>query len=405
MSNASFDVVVAGHICLDLLPELRGPQTQPGNLFVPGRLASIGPAQVALGGAVANTGLALHKLGLKTTLMGKIGGDLFGDMILALLRRHDSVLAEHMVVASDEHSSYSFVLSRPGVDRSFLHYTGTNDTLAVEDLSLDVISEARLFHFGYPPLMGRCYSDSAGFAEFFAAVRTRGQLTSLDMSMPDRESPAGKVIWRDWLKCVLPYTDVFVPSFDETLWMLDADRYDELQRRSGGENLAKFASANLLDELASELLEFGAAIVALKLGDQGMYLRSKDAPLRLGDRASWQEFAWAPWANRELLAACFEVESAGTTGAGDCTVAGLLAALLRGKGPEGAMLEATAVGACCVERSDASSGVPSRDEMERRIAAGWRHRTPDLDMQEWRCSHELDVWHGPHDVPANPMVS
>jgi len=36
---------------------------------------------------------------------------------------------------------------------------------------------------------------------------------------------------------------------------------------------------------------------------------------------------------REILAPCFEVDVAGTTGSGDCAVAGLLASLLRGLRP------------------------------------------------------------------------
>ena len=49
------------------------------------------------------------------------------------------------------------------------------------------------------------------------------------------------------------------------------------------------------------------------------------------------------WLGRELLAPCFRPAAvAGTTGAGDATIAGLLAALLRGDGPAGAATAATA---------------------------------------------------------------
>ena len=62
---------------------------------------------------------------------------------------------------------------------------------------------------------------------------------------------------------------------------------------------------------------------------------------------------------------------AGTTGAGDCTIAGFLAALLRGEGPVQAATSATAVGASSVEAPDATSGVPPWSELDARVRAGW----------------------------------
>jgi sugar/nucleoside kinase (ribokinase family) len=60
-------VVVAGHVCIDIIPEI-------GRDFelLPGRLVEIGTAVTATGGAVSNTGVALHLLGIPATLMGKV---------------------------------------------------------------------------------------------------------------------------------------------------------------------------------------------------------------------------------------------------------------------------------------------------------------------------------------------
>jgi len=64
----------------------------------------------------------------------------------------------------------------------------------------------------------------------------------------------------------------------------------------------------------------------------------------------------------------------GTTGAGDATIAGFLAALLRDLPPDEAMNAALAVGACNVEAADALSGIRSWCETLQRINAGWaRH--------------------------------
>jgi sugar/nucleoside kinase (ribokinase family) len=66
------------------------------------------------------------------------------------------------------------------------------------------------------------------------------------------------------------------------------------------------------------------------------------------------------------------VDVVGTTGSGDATIAGFLAALLRDVSPAQAMNIALAVGACNVEAADALSGIRLWGDTLRRITAGWR---------------------------------
>ena len=71
--------VVAGHICLDIIPEIRA--LPPGGFnatFLPGHLLEVGPAALSTGGPVSNTGLALHHLGIPTQLICKVGADALG---------------------------------------------------------------------------------------------------------------------------------------------------------------------------------------------------------------------------------------------------------------------------------------------------------------------------------------
>ncbi|WP_231571573.1 carbohydrate kinase family protein [Gordoniibacillus kamchatkensis] len=141
------EITVAGHICLDMIPAIGTCAGGLNELLMPGKLVDVGPAVTATGGAVSNTGLALYRLGIPTRLMGKVGDDLFGKAILDLLNRSGRGLADDMIVAPGEMSSYSVVISPPGIDRVFLHCTGTNDTFALADLDLDKIAATRLFHF------------------------------------------------------------------------------------------------------------------------------------------------------------------------------------------------------------------------------------------------------------------
>jgi sugar/nucleoside kinase (ribokinase family) len=89
---------------------------------------------------------------------------------------------------------------------------------------------------------------------------------------------------------------------------------------------------------------------------------------------------------------CFRAnEVAGTTGAGDCTIAGFLASLLRRESPAEAATSATAVGACSVEAADATGGVPEWEMVRKRMQAGWERLRADI---QW----------GP-EVTAVPMES
>lgn len=87
--SSDFDVMVAGHICLDIRPDLSSAERKPfEDIFLPGHLVSCGPVMYSTGGAVANTGLALDRLGVKTRLVAKVGDDLFGKAICQALASH-----------------------------------------------------------------------------------------------------------------------------------------------------------------------------------------------------------------------------------------------------------------------------------------------------------------------------
>jgi len=74
-------VLVAGHLCLDIFPDLASvPEGQFSRLFKPGRMVETGAVRFAVGGAVANTGLALVRLGIPARLVARMGVDSFADM-------------------------------------------------------------------------------------------------------------------------------------------------------------------------------------------------------------------------------------------------------------------------------------------------------------------------------------
>ncbi|RPJ85485.1 MAG: carbohydrate kinase family protein [Acidobacteria bacterium] len=166
--------------------------------------------------------------------------------------------------------------------------------------------------------------------------------------------------WAALLASALPSVDVFAPSFDELCFMLL------------GPNAHERLDLCNLRALADRVLRMGPVIAAIKLGDQGLYLRTRAGDAGLSRFCDILGLRRAEWHDREVLAPCFRaLRVAGTTGSGDCTIAGLLAALLRGEDPVTAATAATAVGACSVEAPDATGGVPPWRNVAARLTAGW----------------------------------
>ena len=67
------EVVVAGHSCIDIIPEFYSGGEKLSDILSPGKLVNIGPLLTATGGVVPNTGGALQKLGINTAFAGKVG--------------------------------------------------------------------------------------------------------------------------------------------------------------------------------------------------------------------------------------------------------------------------------------------------------------------------------------------
>jgi sugar/nucleoside kinase (ribokinase family) len=393
VSRIMVGAIVAGHICLDLIPDLSGTQDGFEQRFRPGRLVEVGPAAISTGGAVSNTGLALHKLGIQTRLMGKVGDDLLGRVVRQVVAAHGGDLVDGMVVDGTASTSYTIIVDPPGVDRAFLHFPGANDAFGAADVRYDVVAEARLFHFGYPPLMKRMFEkDGAQLVETLKRVKALGVTTSLDITLPDPSSAAGRTDWAAILRAAIPSVDVFLPSIEEILYMLRREMYEALSQEAG--DFLERVTPALLSELSRELLAMGGKIVGLKLGGRGMYVRTagRSAIEALGAARPSDE---GTWADRELWAPCFQVDVAGTTGAGDAAIAGFLAGLLRDLSPEEALTAAVAVGACNVETADAVSGVRSWEETWRRVRNGWARRTLSIDASGWRFNEHHQMWVGP----------
>ncbi len=361
--DTPIDVIVSGHLCLDLLPDMA--HVKPDNLTKPGHMSEAGPITLSTGGVVSNTGLALHRLGVNVRLMAGVGNDLLGRVIIEFLSARDPSLSELISIIPDQPSSYTVVLSPLNADRAFIHCTGTNDTFGEETINFSLLSQAKIFHLGYPPLLPRLMRNDGEESEIiFRKAKATGVVTSLDMTLPDANGVSGRVNWRRLLERTLPYVDIFLPSIEEILFML---RRDDYERWHG--NVLSHLTRRYLSTLADELLTMGTVITGFKLGEMGMYLHTGEAAHF--DRLERLQLDVQSWANARVYQPTFAVTVAGTTGAGDSAYAALFASLLRGMNPEDTLRFANAVGACNVEAIDSTSGIRTWDETELRIRSGW----------------------------------
>ena len=246
-------------------------------------------------------------------------------------------------------------------------------------------------------MLGRLYADGGvEMTELFRQAKETGVTTSLDMTMPDPAGPSGQVAWYEMMGRCLPYVDLFLPSVEEWLFMADRPRFDRLSAEVGAAGMIEALSPDEIRALAEKALALGCKIVVLKLGERGVYMRTAADLVNLG---RGQPAVPEVWCARELWVPCFVPHTlVGTTGAGDATIAGFLAALLRGASPERALTVAAAVGACNVEAADALSGVLSWQETVDRLDGGWAQRA--ISLPDWTID-EQGVWHGANDIRQN----
>lgn len=365
-------VIVAGHICLDITPVFPDKKAESvGALLQPGKLIEMGAADVHTGGAVANTGLGMKVLGADVSLMGKIGEDAFGDMVCSILRKYGA--AEGLIRSDKESTSYSVVLAIPGIDRIFLHNPGANHTFRAEDIPLEALQQAALFHFGYPPLMRSMYADDgAELLAVFKKAKQAGCATSLDMAAVDAGSEAGMVHWQKILMKVIPYVDFFVPSVEELCFMLDRPGFMEWQERARGRDITEIIDVERdVKPLARMCMDYGAKILLLKCGAAGMYYCTAKAEKLEALKASVGLHV-QDWAGQEGFEKSYVPERVlSGTGAGDTSIAAFLTAMLEGESLVDCMHLAAATGASCVAAYDALSGLKPLAQLKEKIAAGW----------------------------------
>lgn len=285
------------------------------------------------GGAPANFLAAAAKAGGRTALLGKVGDDVFGHLLAHTLEQAGIDTAG---LLSDPacFTTLAFVTLDEQGDRtfSFARKPGADTQLRFEELSLSMLDQAKLFHFGSLSLTDQPVREATVRAVGYA--RERGKLISYD---PNWRPP----LWhsedeaRLQLLWGLRQTDIVKISDDEVRFLFGCGPEE------GAERI---------------LYEYGAQLVFVTCGADGCWFQNR---LARGHEDSLAELAVVD-----------------TTGAGDIFGgSAVMQLLLTGRQPgqldEAALRAvvryATAAAGLSTTRPGGISSVPSREEVLARL--------------------------------------
>lgn len=204
------------------------------------------------GGAPANFLAALSRFGAETALMGKVGEDAFGKMLLGTLQKA-GISTRGMVTTDEVFTTLAFVTLDETGNRefSFSRKPGADTCLTEQELDLRLIDEAKVFHFGTLSLT----HEPARSATYRAVEYARGQ---------------GK-----WI--------TFDPNLRKPLWK-DLDTAKE-QMRWGlsqadvvkiSDEEVEFLFGMTPEEGAAHILrEFGGKLVFVTCGPRGCFFQNR----------------------------------------------------------------------------------------------------------------------------------
>jgi sugar/nucleoside kinase (ribokinase family) len=297
---------VADHLC-----------TPIPRLPVAGELIQADELILNIGGCASNAAMDLARLGVRASICGKVGNDVFGRFVAETLVNHGvdvSALAIDPTLAT----SQTLIVNVQGEDRRFIHSVGANQALTVEDLDPLLDPPPRVLYLGgYLLLHG---IDPEALAARFAKLRKSGTMTMLDVATP------GPADYLRQLRPVLPETDVFLPNNDESALIL------------GETDPARQAQA---------FHAMGAKRVVITCGERGAVAVSDRLRVRLGT---------------------YPVRFVDGSGGGDAFDAGYIAGLLEGLSELDCLKLASAVGASCVRAVGTTAGVFTRAEAAKFLA-------------------------------------
>ena len=244
------------------------------------------------GGAIPNLLAAIAKFGGTCAQLGKVGDDTFGHLLLRTLTEA-GIDISGMHIDPTVFTTLAFVTLDASGDRSFsfARKPGSDTKISFEELRLDLIDDAKVFHFGTLSLTDEPARTATQKA--IAYAKAQGKLISLDPNLrlplwASAEAAKEQMLW------ALGQADVVKISDNEVEFLFG------LSPEEGAQHLLK---------------EYGCQLVFVTCGPEGAVYANRNAMGR--------------------VAGLTDVKVVDTTGAGDIFGGSALWKLLQlGKDPQ-----------------------------------------------------------------------
>jgi sugar/nucleoside kinase (ribokinase family) len=293
------------------------------DIFVPslpslpeaGELCATDDFLLDTGGCAANVATCLARLGVGSAVCGRVGEDVFGDIVLRdLVSKGVGVSGITRSIGSG--TSKTIILPVSGEDRRYIHTFGANAEFSECDIDLGPLSKGDVLYFGGFLIMPSF--TSSALAQLFRTAQLKGIKTVLDVVVPAEDGHSA----RHPIAEVLPFTDYFLPNDDEARALTGlADPFHQ----------------------AKCFREQGCGNVLITRGNCGVVLMSS---------------------TMVLDAPAYDVKVVDGSGAGDAFAAGLITGLLEGREIADTLRFASAIGAFVCTRLGCGAGIPNRMEAQ-----------------------------------------
>lgn len=279
-----------------------------------------GPAwRQGFGGDTSNTAIAAARLGVSAGYVSRIGGDLFGRMLLDLWQAEGVDTTTVQVDAAAPTGLYFVTHGAEGHSFEYRRSGSAASRMTAERMPLSAIRAAQVLHLS---AISQAISETACEASFAAieSARAAGVTISYDTNLRLK-------LWtleRAWsvIDATLRHADIVLPGLDDARTLMGVDDPDTICDR---------------------LLRRGAKVVALTMGADGVLVATPDARARIAPH---------------------RVEAVDATGAGDAFDGAFLAEWLATGDAFASARFANAAAALSVQGYGAVAPLPRRDAVE-----------------------------------------
>jgi len=228
--KTEFDILVVGELNIDLILNNIASIPKIGTEIIANKM------DLTLGSSSAIFASNVSTLGSRTSFIGKIGNDSYGEFVLHSLKKKN-VDTSSIIVSDTEKTGATIVLNY-SEDRAMITFPGAMKELSPSDISDDTLKKAKHLHISSIFLQPKLKEN---IAEIFNRAKSLGLTTSLDTQWDPEEK------WDIDLKSVLPLVDVFLPNTKELLAITKKNNIDD----------------------AINTVKYYANIVVVKMGNNG----------------------------------------------------------------------------------------------------------------------------------------